>query len=250
LRQNNGSKTLNTIKPTMNKFVLSAFSCALLLLGSTTSYAQYNQNDHTPLTLLEQSAKSIEVINSGNYIPGVEGSPFLSEEWSQGRIIMNDGNVFDPIDLRLNVYQNEMHYRYKGAEYSIKTPEKVKEITMGGRRFIYYPYKKGNSIAHGYFEVLVEGKTELLVLFYMNRVKSNYNASLNVGDKNDHLELKERYFICTSSSIVEIDKKGKSIFDSLGEKGDALKKWIKEKDLSFKKKEDMVKIVTYLNGMN
>lgn len=54
---------------------------------------------------------------------------------------------------------------------------------------------------------MVEGKTELLVLFYITRVKANYNVAYNIDDKNDHLRLDDRYFANLDNSIVEIDKK-------------------------------------------
>lgn len=144
-----------------------------------------------------------------------------------------------------------MHYLYKDVEYSINSPESIREVKMGNRKFIYSSYKTDkNDISKNYFEVLAEGKASLLVLYYIKRISSNYNVVLDVGNRNDQLELNEKYFITIGNSIIEIDKKGKSIFDNLGDKSDLLKKRIKEEDLSFKKKEDLIKIVSYMNEIN
>jgi hypothetical protein len=143
-----------------------------------------------------------------------------------------------------------MHFLEKGVEYSIGCPDKIKDIHIGNKKIIYAPYKDGSSILNGYFEVLVEGKTSLLVLFTVKRIESSYNIALSVGSKEDRLELFERYFLATNSSIVEIDKKGQNLFDSLGAKGDILRKRVKEEKLSVKRKDDLTKIVTYANEIN
>jgi hypothetical protein len=236
----------------MNKLALIALLFAILLLNSISSYAQ-------TVAGIKQSGLTIDIvfppgnniIVNGERVPGIDGSEYLSEEWTKGRITMNNGAIIDTIYLRLNVYKNEMHYLYKNVEYSICSPENIRKISIGDRKFIHSLYKKDEGKnSQGYFEVLVDGKAKLLALYYITKINANYNVVLDAGNKNDRLELKERYFIATENSIVEIDKKGKCIFDNLGDKGDILRKRIKEEDLSFKKKEDLVKIITYVNGMN
>lgn len=234
----------------MKKIVLTALFCVFLFLECTTSYAQLNSQGKNSSYYRLAQGTNVTAMEDGNYIPGVDGSPYLSEEWTKGRITMSDGTIIDTIDLRLNVYKNEMRYLDKGVEYSIGIPENIKEIAIRNRKFVYYPYKNGKNISHGYFEVLVEGKTELLVLFYITRMKADYNAAFNIGNKNDHLKLGERYFICTGSSIVEIDKKGENLFASIGEKSIMLRQKTESEGLFFKKKVDLVRIVSYLNTIN
>ena len=186
----------------------------------------------------------------GEIAAGLEGSPYLSEKWTTSRITMNNGSIIDSIDLRLNVYKNEMHYRDKEIEYTIGAPKNIKEIALGNRKFIYYPLKSRDVISYNYFEVLAEGNTGFLVLYFIKVIEPTYNNPLDYGVKKGQLKLCERYFIKNGDSIIEIDKKGKSIFDDLGDKSDLLKKRIKEEDLSFKKKEDLIKIVSYMNEIN
>jgi hypothetical protein len=233
----------------MNKFVPFAFLLASLFLNSFRSYSQIVAVIRPNINVAFPPGSNIIV--KGENIIGVDGSQYLSEEWTKGCITMNNGTVIDTMDLRLNAYKKEMHYRYNDVEYSINSPESIRELKMGNRKFIYSFYKiDKNDISKNYFEVLVEGKTNLLVLYYINRISSNYNAVLDVGNRNDRLELNEKYFITIKNSMVELDKKGKNLFSNLGDKGYILKKRIKEEDLSFKKKEDLVKIITYINEMN
>lgn len=225
----------------MNKFSLIAIACAIFLLKDIPLHAQ---------RITIRLPYGSNAIVQGESIPGVEGSQYLSEEWIKGRITLNDGNIIDPIELRLNVYKNEIHYLEKGIEYSVADPKIIKEIAIGDRIFIYGSYKKEKTISNGFFEILVEGKTELLVLHYITRKPAYYNEALSCGDKYDHLILGERYFIKRGDSIVEHDKKGKNLIACLGDKSDLLRKKIEEENLSFKKMGDIVKIITYINTLN
>ncbi|TCN65432.1 hypothetical protein [Acetobacteroides hydrogenigenes] len=233
----------------MKKLVLFSFLLASFSLNGFFTYSQTVAVIRPNVDVAFPPGSNIIV--KGENIIGVDGSQYLSEEWTKGNITMNNGTIIDSIDLRLNAYKKEMHYLYKDVEYSINSPESIREVKMGNRKFIYSSYKTDkNDISKNYFEVLAEGKASLLVLYYIKRISSNYNVVLDVGNRNDQLELNEKYFITIGNSIIEIDKKGKSIFDNLGDKSDLLKKRIKEEDLSFKKKEDLIKIVSYMNEIN
>ena len=224
----------------MKNLSLAFFISALFMLGNTSN-AQNIKIKFPP---------GYNVVVQGERIPGVTGSQYLSEEWTKGRIILNNGNSIDSIDLRLNAYKNEMHYLDKGVEYLIGTPQNIKEITIDNRKFVYYPYVDGSTIQHGYFEVLVEGKTELLVLHYIIKKPSNYNQALDYGEKNDRLILSEKYFIKKGNTVIEHDKKGKNLTALAGDKGDQIKSKIKEDNLSLKTKEDLIKIVKYANTLD
>lgn len=222
----------------MNKFLFSVFIFATASFTSLFSNAQ---------TMKVQCPPGYNLIIEGERTPGVDGSQYLNEQWTTGIITMNDGSTIDSISLRLNAYKSQMHYLNNGKEYSIGSPENIKEIKMGNRTFIYCAYKEGGYVSHNYFEVLVEGKAKLLVLYKVVKIASNYNSALDVGNKNDRLELKENYYIKVGDSIFANDKKGKNLFDSLGDKSDLLKKTIEEEKLSFKKREDLARMIARVN---
>jgi hypothetical protein len=236
----------------MNKLVIFSTIAALVLIKVQVAQAQGKPSESSLQTsnLTIQFPPGYNVIVKGDKMSDVTGSQYLSEEWEKGRITFNNGSIIDTINLRLNAYNNQMHFLEKGIEYTIGCPDKIKNIHIGNRKFIYAPYMDGESISHGYFEVLVEGNTSLLVLFSVKRIESSYNIALSVGSKEDRLELFERYFLATNSSIVEIDKKGQNLFDSAGNQSDILRKRVKAEKLSFKKKEDLTTIVRYINSIN
>ncbi len=183
-------------------------------------------------------------------LAGVDGSQYLSDEWTLGNITMNDTMSIGPIKLRFNAYKGEMHFLDNNSEYSIGAPEKITSIVMGGRKFIYASYQDKDVTKHNFFEVLAEGKTELLILYYIERIPANYNAAMDAGEKNDRLRLEEKIYIKNGDNIIEHDKKGKKLIASLGDKSGQVIKHVEEEDLSFKKKEDLIKIINFVNSVN
>lgn len=183
-------------------------------------------------------------------LAGVDGSQYLSDEWTLGNITMSDTMNIGPIKLRFNAYKGEMHFLDDNTEYSIGAPEKITSIVMGGRKFIYASYPDKNVTKNNFFEVLAEGKTELLILYYIERIPSNYNPTMDTGEKNDRLRLAEKIFIKSGDNIIEHDKKGKKLIAALGEKSEQVIKHVEEEDLSFKKKEDLIKIINFVNSVN
>ena len=81
-------------------------------------------------------------------------------------------------------------------------------------------------------------------------MKATYNKALDTGDKNERLIAAERYFLKNGATIVEIDKKGKNLIEIIGDKGSKVKEQVEKEDLSYKNKEDLIKIITYLNSLN
>jgi len=183
-------------------------------------------------------------------LPGVSGSQYLDENWTNGQILLMKGDTIESIKLRLNAYTGNMHYKNENTEYSIGAPENIKEIIMGGKVFVFSPYINEGMVTKNYFEVLVAGKHNLLVLHYITKMKATYNKALDTGDKNERLIAAERYFVKNGATIVELDKHGKNLIEIIGDKASKVKEQVEKEDLSYKKKEDLIKIITYLNSLN
>lgn len=182
--------------------------------------------------------------------PGIEGSPYLIEDWQQGYIIMKTGDTIPSIKLRYNVYKDEMHFMVDEKVYSIGIPDRIKILVLGDSPYFYFSYKEDNEIKKGFFEVLSLGKSCILKHYYYGIVQPNYNPILNTGSKMKQLVLKKKYFLKTKDNdIIEIDKKGEQFFSAFGSNGNIIKQYSKDNDLSFKEESDLIAIVSFANSL-
>lgn len=199
--------------------------------------------------LLSNTGQNL-IVNS-NLEPNLEGSPFLREDWQSGYIIMKSGDTIPSIELRYNVYKDEMHFKAEEKVYSIGIPEKIKILLLGESPFIYLSYKDDKIIRKSFFEILNIGKSLLLKHHYYEILPANYNLILNSGNKNKQLLLKKKYYLRTKEEvIVEIDKRGERFISAFGNNGSEIEKYVKDNKLSFKEESDLIQITNFANSLN
>jgi hypothetical protein len=77
-------------------------------------------------------------------------------------IIRNDGTEINDIALRYNVSANTMQFKRNGTILNIYETNKIKRIILGDKVFVYAPYNDARRIRLSYFQLLNEGKYQLL----------------------------------------------------------------------------------------
>lgn len=80
-------------------------------------------------------------------------------------IIRNDGTEINDIALRYNVVSNTMQFKRNGAVLNIYETNKIKRIILGDKVFVYAPYNESKRIRLSYFQLLNEGKYQLLKMY-------------------------------------------------------------------------------------
>ena len=182
-------------------------------------------------------------------LPGIDGSPFLQKDFNLGKIIVSENKVIDSIMLRYDVYHKEMQYKNEGKVYAIGTPENIKSISFDHRTFVYLTYLEKGVVAKDYFEALKLGKSASLYRHYfITLTPANYNPAMDIGNKNDEIKLNEEFCMIYKDKFILIDKRGKSVLAQFTD-GDLqkVKKFIKEKGISFKDENDLVVLDEYIN---
>jgi len=182
-------------------------------------------------------------------LPGIDGSPFLQKDFSLGKIFLSENKVIDSIMLRYDIYHKEMQYQNEGKIYAIGAPENIKSISFDHRTFVYLTYLEKGVITKDFFEVLKLGKIASLYRHYIiTLTPASYNPAMDVGNKNDEIKLNEEFCMIYKDKFITIDKKGKSVLAQFTD-GDQqkVKKFIKEKGISFKDENDLVVLAEYIN---
>lgn len=80
-------------------------------------------------------------------------------------IIKTDGTEISDIALRYNVFSNTMQFKRNGTVLDIYETDKIKRIILGDKVFVYAPYNDAKRIRLSYFQLLNEGKYQLLKMY-------------------------------------------------------------------------------------
>lgn len=189
-------------------------------------------------------------INPDKGISEVVGSPYLSDDWSNGSVKTYNGKVIDNLSLRYNVYEKQIQFQADNNIYFLGSPDSLLLVTLDDKHFLYLSFEDKNGLQKDYFEDLSgDGEAQLLLRHTVIIIKSNYNVALNAGEKNDRLEHKSFYYIRKGSSVVLIDKKGDNLYNLLSEKSKELHDFVSLYHLSFTNKYHLKRMVEYYNSL-
>lgn len=105
------------------------------------------------------------ILNQGNkYLDekDIAGSAYLYKQFQPSYILKINGAEIKDMPLRYNIYNDQMELKKDGKVMSIALPNEVERINMGGKVFIYKPFRTAKNVSAGYFQVLYEGDYQLL----------------------------------------------------------------------------------------
>ena len=140
----------------MRLVLLSIFLLSLQVKGQ-------NLKELNSETLLEIQKPSNQN-RSGHSENQLDGSS-PDDQFIPAVIIRNDGTEIKDIALRYNVVSNTMQFKRNGTILNIYETNKIKRIILGDKVFVYAPYNESKRIRLSYFQLLNEGKYQLLKMY-------------------------------------------------------------------------------------
>lgn len=185
------------------------------------------------------------------YSKVVDGSAFFRENLMHGNVIMQDGQEFKNLRLRLNLLENELNYLNQLREEMISTGP-VKELILFDsltglqHTFNHTAYLNVKDISvKGWLENLEKGKVSLFKQYYKNLMETFVYNSPNADIV---ITTQIRYYILYNDQWLLI-KRIKNISDILSSKKDELTKFINENKLKADNEENFKSIISYFNNL-
>ncbi|RYY07899.1 MAG: hypothetical protein EOP43_01850 [Sphingobacteriaceae bacterium] len=183
----------------------------------------------------------------------IKGSPYLSDDWAKGSVLLNNMQAYSNIEVKYNEYTDKLHFRGKNDE-TLNFSDKVKEFTITYTKetnLITEHYRSGYNNIPGietdaYLQTLSEGKAQLLKKTLKKIQTNNEYGSIST---NKSFVPSIRYYIINGEKASMIKKDKKSVFSALGNKQSELESYSKTNNIDFKKDADLINLITYYNGL-
>ncbi len=158
-----------------------------------------------------------------------------------------DGSILGGMRLRYNMYSQQMQFIEDGDTAAFAKPEELESINIDEYTFVYLPYLKNNESKEGYFEVLSEGKCQLL---FHREITYHLIDDLDDGVIDDSYILEHTYYLKKEGKpAVRIHMDRKSVLSIFCDKQETVNKYIKINKIRFNNQEDMVMVVNYYNSL-
>ncbi len=236
----------------MNRKIRRLFFPIVILSFTTLpqAKAQIYSNPNVNPKIVEMLQRNAAIVENEDYVK-VAGDPFIDKKFQKGEVVFKDSVVAKEIPMRFNSYTDNIEFKKNDTILALANPELIDHVSFGYRTFIYSPYKEGAFTKKGYFEVLADGKTKLL-LHYEAIIKreqlpaSNYEG----GNYRDYFRNSESYYIKKDDNIAhKVSKTKKSILKALGDHTSELEAFIKKKHLKLSKTDNLIDLIYYYNSL-
>lgn len=176
----------------------------------------------------------------------IDGTPYLSESFSKGLVIMNSGDTLTG-EFRFDIYANQIEFKKKEAILCISVPDSIIKIELEDYTLVYKKFKTGFETRKGYLVVLEEGDISLFLqrnkILYQAEPPRPYQDPRPARFENG----KDLLFMQSGDNPAEKIAKEEDVIRICGDRGAEAKKFVDKEKLNLKKQSDIIELVKYLN---
>jgi hypothetical protein len=236
----------------MKKIIISIF---ILTISFTYNYGQdYGIGSVTTDDLFSGGNVVLRKLMKRDYSEA-EGSPYLNEEFTKGKIVFNNGKEYDVL-TRLNVGTQKFEIKKNfNSPASLIDINKSVTVQMNNKNYNLHSINLNNEQILAILENCIELENISLYYFPKKVIKMPVEtgaAAPTTGfsktpkpkwaEASEFLILKDNNWYSVPNSFKKLVSM--NIFDSK-----LLKKYKKSNKLNIKKKESLIKMVTYFNSI-
>ncbi|MGQ0740248.1 MAG: hypothetical protein ACT4OJ_14445 [Bacteroidota bacterium] len=231
-------------------FIMVCFLLATVAARPQLRVVNVDKDDVSPLSGLFFVLGG-EPYSLVRYVKVVDGTPFFSEQWMRGSLILPAGKKYDSVQIKIDLLADEVHYQDKSGNPLIAT-SRIREIwltdsaTQKKYHFVHSSYiGTGTSATAGWHLLLAEGAALLFKKLYKEILETKPYGSATAEQR---ITTGIRYCILYNNIFSPL-KSLSAIPDVLSGKKNELLQYISSNKLKGKSDGDYISLVSYYNSL-
>jgi hypothetical protein len=234
---------------------LPVFLFVITLFTAYTAPAQLNYRSTNNGGMVQFADINGKSLVNDKYDPAIEGFPFIIREWMEADLLTKNGVEVKKVKVKLNIESNELYYLDSANTAWIAEEGTVKKIScvnlLSSEKIPYVfkcgypPVDKQNS--NYYYQVLTEGKIELLKNNYKTIVSSKNDFS---GEKRKEFVERSDNYVYSAKGITMLKNDKSFLMELMKDKAAGVEEFLLSNKINFKKIQDIRKLINYYNGLN
>ncbi len=232
----------------------------LFILVCPNTTAQENNHVNTRIPSSAVIEENLNALAEGgiytntfdNRYEGVKGSPFLSNAWEKGGLLLISGTFYNNIELKLDVYNNNLIYKNEKGEEMMLDKAQIDYFLLitkdGAPRKFKLIHSPDNPLGI-YYEVLYDDKSSFLIRHSKQFVKADYQKAYNANRPYDEFKDETNYYLLKANGDepLKVKLSKKSALDVF-ENEPWVGSYITEHHLTMKKESDWLEILGYYDS--
>lgn len=193
-----------------------------------------------------------EPISLARYVKVVEGTPYFSDDWMTGSLVLPEGKKYENIQLKIDLMADEVHYQDKEGNPLIAN-NRIREIWLNesssGKKYHFVHSSfigSGTAAASGWHLLLADGAAMLFKKPVKEMVETKPYGSATAEQR---ITTTSRYFILYNNGFTPV-KSLSAIGDVLTDKKSELQQYISSNKLKGKSDGDYISLVSYYNSLS
>jgi len=179
----------------------------------------------------------------------IQGTPYLKEEYNQGKVVTSDGKSYENIPMRYNAFSDDLEFK-KGADYYNFDPKSiVKRAEFGGVIFSCMTYGSEDKTKSGFFEILTEGRATLSIRYTIKYLEKEKVQPFADPQPARFDKPKKEYYLSFGSFPAKLITTKKSLLELFGSQKDEMDAYISKNKLSIREEGELIKIVAHFNSL-
>lgn len=181
----------------------------------------------------------------------IQGDPFMFKDFQKADLYLIPDGKFD-VNVRYDIYGDQMHLKENNSIYGIIHPEKIKLIEAGSYKFIYSSYtnssEEKNPAEHSYFILKNDGKCKLLIKKNIRIQDAEPEKLYQQAKPAKFVDTGDTYYLkIDDGNAFKIANK-KELLSILKDKKEAVSNFINTNKYNVKDIDDLEKIISFYNG--
>jgi len=231
-------------------FLLTGFTIAIAQVptldvsgSSVGGYGSVKFNN--PSELGQKSVNNLEYSE-------VRGRCYWGNEWTPALLTLKGGNFVKMPKVKLNLFTNDIHYIDKNGSELVAQSGLVKRMILYSNRdtleiiaIFQSLANKASDYKEAFFEILNEGKIQLLKKTTVNLSKQDYDPS--VGKAEYKFISSTDYFIKDDNKVTIFKKFSKTALFSMINPSNESEKWLVSNENKLKTEADVIAFLNFSN---
>ncbi len=188
------------------------------------------------------------VLNGPNY-SNIEGSPYLSEEFIPGEVILNDSIRFEKIPLRYNIYSDKIEFRNDRKQIlEIDASNQAYRFNFGNLCFTSSDYSYNGHNERGILELLADGKIRLYKKYLIDFKPATKAIGFKDAEPDKFVRLDDDYLIATGQGNPEPFRNTKELLGKLKQIKPDIEQYAKDQKLKLKSEKGLIQLIQFCNN--